>query len=576
MVHVLLKRQMIDFFFSPDRPVSLVLNLVIAALTAVALVEMFREWKRVVRPTRVDLDALRSHGPHPDADSLLHFANDAAPGQIVQRRLELLRQFRTRAEPVDIEMLAAISAESFRDAAPIARLATSTLVLLGLAGTLVGLSLAVSGLPSLLRGAPDVKHITDAILMTLGQVKVAFSTTLAGVTGSILVGFALAGLRHRQSTVIRALEELSTTEWTPLFQTTEQSRISDAVRELEATREVLTRGLDETLKHVRAGFEALGTQFRDQGATLFGQVSALRDATLEIIGERGEDSLSLAQYVETVKSTTDQLQDSVRASGELLPRVQQALDETIRSEREALSASLSEHTQAVRPVLERQEAAAEALSAAVSGELARLSEVKDVLDRLNKSFEAARGTWEHADQSIERMGRETATALRDGLRESMSAIARLTEEQARSQQRVTTVVDGFQETYQETMRLLGDQSRRAFNQSQEMVEEIRATLRESLDLVKQELVASQSSGSKQITAALKELSRELRDLSASPAPSGHGGVARSTQQTNKKPPTDGSNGRPAAPSDRSGSTPATLYPLDTPPEKIREDLEGLE
>ena len=49
-----------------------------------------------------------------------------------------------------------------------------------------------------------------------------------------------------------------------------------------------------------------------------------------------------------------------------------------------------------------------------------------MLKRLNSSFEAASGTWEQADQAIEKMGRETAEALRDGLRETLTSVARLT------------------------------------------------------------------------------------------------------------------------------------------------------
>ncbi len=571
---------MIEFFLPPDQPVGVFLNLVIAAIAAVGIAQVVHTLVNDVRTTLKDLEDLEQKGQQDHSEALLTLAEKAKPNGLVQHRLVLLKRLQLSGEPVDTEMLAAISAETFRDAAPIARWGTSILVLLGLAGTLVGLSLAVSELSTtLLRGGMGTQEMVDAILATLGRMEVAFSTTLAGVGGSVLVGSVLAILRHQQSRAIRKLEELSSTQWAPLFKTTEESRMGDAVKELEATREILKEGLDQTLTDVRVGFEALGNQFRDQSTELLNQVGSLRDAMLEIIGERSEDSLSLAQYVETVKATTEELQEGVRASGQLLPRVQHALEETIRSEQQSLAHTLTEHTRAVRPVLERQEAAAKALGEAVSGERALLAELQDVLKRLNSSFEAASGTWEQADQAIEKMGRETAEALRDGLRETLTSVARLTEEQSKSQQRVTMSLDEFQATYRETMRLLADQSRRALNQSQEMVEGIRATLRESLDLMGERLIGSQRGNSDRVATSLNALGRELRDLAG--ADTSRGGLSTSAITARTPRPAEswerGDDGQPGAEGADSRNLPENEpRNLSISPEEIREDLQGLE
>ena len=571
---------MIEFFLPPDQPVGVFLNLVIAAIAAVGIAQVVHTLVNDVRTTLKDLEDLEQKGQQDHSEALLTLAEKAKPNGLVQHRLVLLQRLQLSGEPVDTEMLSAISAETFRDAAPIARWGTSILVLLGLAGTLVGLSLAVSELSTtLLRGGMGTQEMVDAILATLGRMEVAFSTTLAGVGGSVLVGSVLAILRHQQSRAIRKLEELSSTQWAPLFKTTEESRMGDAVKELEATREILKEGLDQTLTDVRVGFEALGNQFRNQSTELLNQVGSLRDAMLEIIGERSEDSLSLAQYVETVKATTEELQEGVRASGQLLPRVQHALEETIRSEQQSLAHTLTEHTRAVRPVLERQEAAAKALGEAVSGERALFAELQDVLKRLNSSFEAASGTWEQADQAIEKMGRETAEALRDGLRETLTSVARLTEEQSKSQQRVTMSLDEFQATYRETMRLLADQSRRALNQSQEMVEGIRATLRESLDLMGERLIGSQRGSSDRVATSLNALGRELRDLAG--ADTSRGGLSTSAITARTPRPAEswerGDDGQPGAEGADSRNLPENEpRNLSISPEEIREDLQGLE
>jgi hypothetical protein len=471
------------FFFSLDQPATLILNPLIWGITIAGLVQIVRSFRFTTQNLRADLDKMRS-GDLTSGDEMLARARTLSGVSPVRKRLEQLEDLHVRGEPVDGEILAAIAAEEFRDAAPMARWATSVLVLLGLAGTLIGLGLAVSGLSSALgsggEGVPDPKGIVDAILATLGGMRVAFSTTLSGVFGAVLVGSGLAALRHAQSEQIRRMESLSATRWAPAFQTSEESRMSDVVEQLEGVRK---------------------------------QTRLLVERTVEIIGEREGDELSLADYVRTVKDTTSELQGAVDSVSELLPSMEESLERTIRAEHESLGKALTAHTSVVEPLLQEQQRAAGALAEAVAGELDRIGEIRDVLERLNNSFEGARGTWEKADKAIERMEQATAGALRDGFRDSLSAVARLTEEQARSQQRVTEALDAFQATNRQTMASLADASNRALNHSQEVVSEIRQTLQESLERVGERLIESQRGTSDQVATGLSALGRELRDLS---------------------------------------------------------------
>lgn len=563
-----------DFFFAT--PIAGALNLTILTLTIVSL---FQVWRALgeLRKTSKDLTEIQK-APAGEREALQEAAIQFRPNSSVRRRVEALARFKEHGERVDAEMLGAISAEEARDAAPLARWAASALVLLGLAGTLIGLSLAISGLTGLLAPGEtfNSEEIKNAILGILTPMKVAFSTTLAGVGGSILVSSAVTRLRHRQSQVIRRLEELSTTSWVALFQTTEESRIGDAVRELEETREALENGLNGLLKRVGEGFDGLEEQFKNRATGLLDQVSELRDATLRIIGERREDSLSLADYVETVKETTDELQRAVEASSRMLPEIERTLKETIHSEQKALAETLTEHTRAVRPVLEQQKVAAEALAGAVASEVARLNELEDVLKRLTASFESARGTWERADRSIEKMGQETASALRDGLRDTLETVTHLTQQQAKSQERVTMALDGFQRTYKDTLEVLTEQSRRALNQSQDMIEEVRSTLRESLGQIGIRLIEAQSGQGARIESGLSALGRELRDLAGAGSAVGTtrlGGKHTPLRRSRSGSSSDGNSDDPPSDEPRSASDPKDL---EIPSQEIEEDVMGLE
>jgi hypothetical protein len=570
-----------EFFFST--PVATGLNLAIAVVTVASLLQAAHAFSRQVRRAERDL---RQVGGTPDGDAaaLVSKAKEAAAGGLVRKRLDALAQFKAHGQPVDVEMLAAISAEEVRDAAPLARWATTSLVLLGLSGTLLGLSLAVGELSGLLAPGQivDVQEISQAILGTLAQMKVAFSTTLAGVGGAIVVGSAMAHLRHHQSRVVRELEEISTTQWVPLFQTTEESRMGDAVKELEETRKGLDDGLKKILGRVETGFRELSNQFGARSKALLDHVESLRDATLKVIGEREEGSLSLSDYVGAVQDTTDELQQAVQASADMLPEIRRVLEETIRSEQQSLATTLAAHTEALRPVLEEQQRAAAGLADAVGGELERMKELESVLERLTASFEAARATWEKADKSIEKMGRETRAALEEGLKDSLDAVTELTDKQSMSQERVMRALEGFQATHEETLKILADQSRRALNQSQEMVEEVRETLKESLSLVGDRLIQAQEGQGVKIESGLNALGRELRDLAAPAAAGGsRAHRSRSPSEATSRASGDGAGGNgpsgadgvdkpvPGSPVPGEGPSEATL-------EEIQEDLRGLE
>ncbi|MCZ0936880.1 MAG: hypothetical protein OXJ54_17095 [Gemmatimonadetes bacterium] len=548
--------ELLELLVPLDQPVGLVLNLAIAIIAAWGIKQVIQALVTDVGPTLKDLEYLEGKGRQGDSDALLRLASRLESGGPVRERLDVLGRLKANGDPVDSEMLAAILAESFRNAAPVARWATSFLVLLGLSGTLVGLSFAVSELSTLLGNGMGTDDMVNAILETLGRMRLAFSTTLAGVGGSVLVGSSLAVLRHKQSRAIRKLEELSSTQWVPLFRTSRESRLGDAVKELEKTRGILKKGLDQTLEEVRCGFQKLQDRFSEQSTELLTQVGSLRDATLEIIGERSDDSLSLAQYVETVKATTEELQEGVRTSGELLPRIRDALEETIRSTQESLAHTLTEHTLAVHPVLERQESATTALAEVVSSERALLTDLQGVLLQLNNSLHTASGTWEKADQAIEKMGRETARALQDGLSATLAAVGRQTAEQSKSQQQITMTLDDLQATQKKTMQLLAAQSQKALNRSEEIVDEIRATLRESLDRVGGRLIESEQAFGSRVEMGLSRLARELRDLtSANPS--------RAVPESSRAESWEG--GRDDA-----------VGPGEVPSQEIRDDLQELE
>lgn len=479
-----------EFFLSTDHPITRVFNPLIWAITALAIAQIVWAFRAASIGLRQDMDAVESASGA--EGGRLAAALDLSAKSPVRARFEHLNRLKERGVEIDSELLIAISSEHFRTAAPIARWALSVLVLLGLAGTLLGLGVAVSSISALMPepGSDTVLNsttIVNSIVGTLGGMRIAFSTTLSGVFGAVVVGSGMVALRQTQSAGIRRMEALSSTTWAPEFDTTDESRFSDVVEELAG---------------VKKGF---------------GELVA---ATQSILGEAGAETPSLAEYVETVQLTTQGLAEAVEAVSEMLPEIQASLEETIKAEHTLLHDVLTQHTSKVEPLLEAQQKAATALAAAVKGEVDRIEEIKEVLARLNESLEGAKGTWERADKSISRMEVATAGALREGFRDALGSVKLLTDEQSRSQRRVTEALDAFQATNRQTMASLADASNRALAHSQEVVSEIRSTLQESLEQVGVKLIESQRGTSDQMASGLSKLGRELRDLAHPVRPPG--------------------------------------------------------
>lgn len=531
----------LDFFFSPDRPIALVLNASIGVLMLVSFYELLRTWASL-RTLLGELDQLGS-APSPSSGAdLVALVDGQFSSPELHRRVIQLRDLGAARQSIDIEMLAAVSAERFRSAMPLSRWAASILVLLGLAGTLVGLSLALNDLSAVLDGSLGAAAMAAEILSTLGQMKIAFSTTLAGVTGAILVGSGVYGVRQLQSRAILELEDLTATCWVPLFDTTEAAQLVDAVKQLQFIRHALEEGLDHTAQSVLRGFDKIESELFERGTEILQQLEAVRDATLTIIGQKPEGAPSLAEYVETVKATTLELQHGVTAIGTLLPEMEARLQNAIRQQNDALESTLSDHTTKVVPILERQEEAAAHLNAAIQAEVGRLNEVHDILEGLSETMDRASATWAKADESIQKLGDQTADALRDGLGDALSSIESLIASHTDSQIQITRMLERSEATNAELVSLTGDQSRRTQKFAQEMVGEIRSAVQESLDKISGHLVRVDQDGFEKVRASVAEVRREIRDAASPPIP----GLTRRDGHHKASSAADGAGGEDSA------------------------------
>ena len=243
----------LDYFFSADRPAAALINGVILILMGYAVARL--AWNAIVdlRGERARIQQLGSLEDL-DADRCRDLIAGFPARSPLRKRIELLIKIRARHQPVDLVPLSAIATEQFRQQVGTARFIGPSLVLLGLLGTVLGLGTAVTELAALLGGGMSTDALRTGILETLGGMKTAFSTTLVGIAGSIVVGIVLRLHAHPASRTLQELESLSIGTLVPIYDTSEASILDLSVTRLQA----LTDSLEERLGSIADKLENRG------------------------------------------------------------------------------------------------------------------------------------------------------------------------------------------------------------------------------------------------------------------------------------------------------------------------------
>lgn len=573
----------LSFFFDPERPVALWLNLVIAFLTVSSVLELAVSYMRSIAPEVKALGVLERATL--DEDSCSRLGATLPSRTATKRRVSDFLDSHRRRRPIDAEALTAVTTEEFRSRIPLSRTVAALLVLLGLAGTLWGLGIAIFQLSDTLSGSTvTTDGMKTAILGTLGGMQTAFSTTLAGVTGAVLLSFLIGGYRQQQSALLRRLEHLAATRLQPLFQVSEASLLGDATTHLQLISEIIEARFEDISEAIRergsrlegelrSGFVAIEESFAERSAHLISAVEDVRNATLEILGEREPGTPSLAEYVKTVQVATAGLERSVGSLGEMIPSLQSAIDDTIARNHKSLKDALTEHATQVHSILAQQAASADGLSVATDNAGVQLEELSGVMGRLSSTLENAGQASRKMEGLVEEMSRDIHDSIARGLSSVIADVSRLTEGSNDAQGRVMAALRDFEAQLNGTLQSLQGQGARVHQRSEELIGELRQTVRESMDQVGQVMAASTKSGHSDIANALRELAREfpsapltlprLGPLPETRPPTGEqprGGTAHLPP-----PAHDGGGNGPPAGNDRSTSTDSPTDGSGEPP-----------
>lgn len=338
------------FFFSADRPIALIINVVITVFGGLAIRQLISARKRVKEQEQRALERLRAaSGPDTTVDQVIATAAKLHEHSLARRRIFELRDCREGGQPIDQHVLATLAASELDRNIAFARWVAPSLVLLGLAGTLGGLSLAVGAANTLLESAQagTLAGLKDAVTSTFGGITVAFSTTLWGVIWTFAVGLTLSVARREQSAFLEELERFTALHLLNLFQTSPGLALAQAAQKLTAIERQLDSSLREVIDQLHTRGQALTVTVEDrfQGLTrelatasaeLLRRFEATHVAVDRLLGTPEAEAPSLHQ-------TLGHLREGVTAFGAAvgdLQRLAPALGESIARQVDRQTADL--------------------------------------------------------------------------------------------------------------------------------------------------------------------------------------------------------------------------------------------
>jgi hypothetical protein len=205
----------------------------------------------------------------PDVDPL----KGVGSSSIIARRYMTLRRLHEARTPINQNALAStlVASESTRNGLP--RFINNILILSGVFGTIVSLSMALIGASDVLENAISATGMG----LVIHGMSTALSTTITAIVCYVFFGYIYQRLTDTQTNLISGVEQVTTTYLVPKFQVQTDNvlyEFTGLIRSLQ--------GLVDQLQKSQLGFEATQDQLADTLAMYRDKVDSL-DERLDTI-----------------------------------------------------------------------------------------------------------------------------------------------------------------------------------------------------------------------------------------------------------------------------------------------------
>lgn len=297
----------ISYFYSTTS--SMLINVVILILLLYALIRLavilirLRSEDQAVEVLKGNAESLLKKYPAPQ---ILKLVDDLKDSSIVKKRFIEYQKIKYNGKELSIDLIQKVQSNIKLPDSISAKRIAGTLVLLGLLGTLLGLSVGVSQMESLLNSKQNFNSISDSMLQFIQGMSTAFSTTLAGILATLFLMFVIFLVERYRNRIESSFEIIVVGQVLPVYSFSHKKDDLAEIKEIiKDTRNVIEKVTKETINtnfHTRQLFEKMHdsvltlTKSIETISEPFKQSSVLQEQMLNLLGKI-ETSLGESQDI---------------------------------------------------------------------------------------------------------------------------------------------------------------------------------------------------------------------------------------------------------------------------------------
>ena len=399
---------------------------------------------------------------------------------IIYRRIRDLVNIKQNDGEIDHDVLGDIHAGAASRKAGLSNYILGILIILGLVGTLWGLTTVVIEVQPLLEDIDDLDQlpqISNALQETLKGMGTAFKTTLAGLVTSLGLG-ALGWLFSLlNSAFLTRFETVVATEIIPHFQQTPESAIESSVDQLQVSVGEFKLATEDNVRSMQESIQQLTEKSWD---AYLEQQYVIANELSEIPQELRKSLEGISEYQVLIRTTVASFEKMTEGFMTEVSKNQSAVDTMVSGFKELTTQSMSQ-------VSEYQKVLQEGLENAVP-QLAAESEALKATIR--ESQESQAKIIEYLVDALKRRVQaltDRHEALRATIHESQESQAKIIEHLVdtlkRRVQALTDRQENIQEGLRESVGIIVSDFKELTTQSMSQVSEYQAALLEGVENV---------------------------------------------------------------------------------------------
>lgn len=192
--------------------------------------------------------------------------SEVSPKRLIAQRLAAIRSLSKRNAPIDHSALAATLLASESTAISFARFVNNTLILVGVFGTIVSLSMALVGASNLLNNVESMAGMEQVI----HGMSTALSTTMTAIVCYLFFGYFFIKLTDAQTRLMSAIEQVTTLHLLPQYAHSSDTMLHEVAGLVRSLQQVVNQ-----MQQAQGDYLAAGQGLREVVSAVNQQVSPM-------------------------------------------------------------------------------------------------------------------------------------------------------------------------------------------------------------------------------------------------------------------------------------------------------------